>query len=217
MPNALMNAPQPKLKVCGMKYPDNIAELLLLAPDYMGFIFYEKSSRNVGEELDSAAIQYLESVKKIGVFVNAPEALMKEKAEAFGLDYLQLHGQESPELCKSLKQTGVGIIKVFSVGNGFDFSQLEAYEEVVDFFLFDTKGKHPGGNGVVFNWKILDQYPSKIPFFLSGGIDVEKAKKLPQHPKLHAIDVNSKFELSPGLKNIKQLKQLKLTLTSEQK
>lgn len=214
MPNALMNVPQPKLKVCGMKYPENIAELLLIAPDYMGMIFYEKSSRNVGTELDSAAIHYLESVQKIGVFVNASEVFMKEKAQEFGLNYLQLHGQESPTLCKALKEAGIGVIKVFSVGNGFDFSQLRAYEAYVDFFLFDTKGKHPGGNGVVFNWNILEQYPSEIPFFLSGGIDLKNATKLPNHPKLHAIDVNSKFEIRPGLKNIKQLKALKLSLAN---
>lgn len=207
-----MNSPRPKLKVCGMKHPENIAELLLIAPDYMGMIFYDKSNRNVGNELDSSAINYLSSVKKIGVFVNASEETMKAKVEEFGLDYLQLHGNESPELCQSLKRAGIGVIKVFSVGNGFDFSQLRAYEAFVDFFLFDTKGKHPGGNGVVFNWDILDQYPSEVPFFLSGGIDVENAAKLPKHPKLHAIDVNSKFEISPGLKNISLLKSLKLKL-----
>ncbi|MEM6804745.1 MAG: phosphoribosylanthranilate isomerase [Bacteroidota bacterium] len=206
---------RPKLKVCGMKYPDNIAELLTLSPDYMGMIFYTKSSRNVGPELDAKAIQMIETVKKIGVFVNEEEDIMLAKAKQYGLDYLQLHGRESPELCKSLKNKGIGIIKVFSVGNGFDFKQLKAYEAFVDFFLFDTKGKHPGGNGVVFNWDILNDYPSEVPFFLSGGIGLENATDIPNHPKLFALDVNSKFELSPGLKNISELKKLNKILSAQ--
>lgn len=207
-----MNPAQLKLKVCGMRNPQNIGELLSLNPDYMGMIFYDKSSRNVGTELDSSYIRELNSVKKIGVFVNETEAVMEEKVKEFGLDFLQLHGQESPELCSRLKKKGIGIIKVFSIGNEFDFAQLQAYEAFVDFFLFDTKGKHPGGNGVVFNWEILSQYTGTKPFFLSGGISLENIKNLPEHPKLYAIDVNSKFERSPGLKNIDQLKKLTLSI-----
>ncbi|MEL6251748.1 MAG: phosphoribosylanthranilate isomerase [Bacteroidota bacterium] len=197
-----------------MKFPDNVEQLRRLEPDFMGMIFYEKSSRNVGKTLSAAAIRELTHPQKIGVFVNADKEFMLKKVEDFGLDYLQLHGQESAELCKDLKASGIGIIKVFSVGNGFDFSILKTYESSVDFFLFDTKGKHPGGNGVVFNWEILDQYPSEIPFFLSGGISLENAGAIPNHPKLYAIDVNSKFEISPGLKNIEQLKNLKKQLVS---
>jgi len=197
-----------------MKFPDNVEQLRKLEPDFMGMIFYEKSSRNVGESLVAADIKELSHPKKIGVFVNADKDFMLQKVEDFGLDYLQLHGQESVEMCEDLKESGVGIIKVFSVGNGFDFDILTEYEPFVDFFLFDTKGKHPGGNGVVFNWEILDQYPSSIPFFLSGGISLENAGAIPNHPKLYAIDVNSKFEISPGLKNIKQLTDLKKQLVS---
>ena len=197
-----------------MKFPDNVEQLRKLEPDFMGMIFYEKSSRNVGESLVAADIKELSHPQKIGVFVNADRDFMLQKVEDFGLDYLQLHGQESVEVCRDLKEGGIGIIKVFSVGNGFDFSILKAYEPYVDFFLFDTKGKHPGGNGVVFNWEILDQYPSSIPFFLSGGISLENAGAIPNHPKLYAIDVNSKFEISPGLKNIEQLTDLKKQLAS---
>ena len=197
-----------------MKFPDNVEELRKLEPDFMGMIFYEKSSRNVGESLEPANIKGLNQPKKIGVFVNADKDFMLQKVEDFGLDYLQLHGQESVQMCKDLTESGVGIIKVFSVGNGFDFDILKDYEPFVDFFLFDTKGKHPGGNGVVFNWEILDQYPSSIPFFLSGGISLENAGAIPKHPKLYAIDVNSKFEISPGLKNIEQLTDLKKQLAS---
>ena len=197
-----------------MKFPDNVEQLRKLEPDFMGMIFYEKSSRNVGESLDAAEIKELSHPKKIGVFVNADKDFMLQKVEDFGLDYLQLHGQESVEMCKDLKGSGVGIIKVFSVANGFDFDILTEYEPFVDFFLFDTKGKHPGGNGVVFNWEILDQYPSSIPFFLSGGISLENAGAIPNHPRLYGIDVNSKFEISPGLKNIEQLTDLKKQLAS---
>ncbi|MDW3649076.1 MAG: phosphoribosylanthranilate isomerase [Bacteroidia bacterium] len=199
-----------------MKFPDNVEQLRELSPDFMGMIFYEKSSRNVGDSLEANRIKALSHPQKIGVFVNAEKEFMLKKAEDFGLDYLQLHGQETPRLCKELQERGIGIIKVFSVGNGFDFSILKDYESYVDFFLFDTKGKHPGGNGVVFNWDILNQYPSHVPFFLSGGISLENAGAIPNHPRLYAIDVNSKFELSPGLKNIEQLKELKKQMATAQ-
>ena len=134
-----------------------------------------------------------------------------EKIHIFGLDMVQLHGGESPELCRKIKEAGYQVIKVFSVGDGFDFTRLTPFEAFVDYFLFDTKGKLPGGNGVVFNWAILENYPSEKPFFLSGGIGLENVANISaeKFPKLYAIDVNSRFELSPGLKNIEMLSQLK--------
>jgi phosphoribosylanthranilate isomerase len=118
-----------------------------------------------------------------------------------------LHGNESPEFCNQLKAVPVKIIKVFSIDATFNFDSLKPYESVCDYYLFDTKGKLPGGNGVAFNWEILKKYPSEKPFFLSGGIGIEslenlKKLKLP----IHAIDVNSKFENQPGYKNIQNLK-----------
>ena len=200
-----------KLKVCGMREAENISQLLELQPDYMGMIFYSKSSRNVADESHAAYVRQLSAVKKVGVFVNAELAFMLAKIRDFGLDLIQLHGSESPAICQQLMNTGCKLIKVFSVGDGFDFVQLKPYEPYVDYFLFDTKGKLPGGNGVVFNWEILKDYPSDIPFFLSGGIGLENVAEISQDkfPKLHAIDVNSRFELSPALKDIELLSQLK--------
>ncbi|PNQ73776.1 N-(5'-phosphoribosyl)anthranilate isomerase [Hanstruepera neustonica] len=198
-----------KLKICGMKY--NIAEVAALQPDYMGFIFYEKSPRHYKGIIPALP----KGIKKVGVFVDEDESLIKRKNEEYNFDFIQLHGQESPEFCNSIKSIGKQIIKVFSIKNEFDFSVLKDYEAVCDYFLFDTKGKHPGGNGYTFNWKVLDKYPSTKPYFLSGGIGLNEADAIlsflrKQESKYcHAIDVNSKFEDKPGLKNIEELKAFK--------
>ncbi|MEL7530214.1 MAG: phosphoribosylanthranilate isomerase [Bacteroidota bacterium] len=205
-----------KLKVCGMRNSDNIKALVALQPDYMGLIFFEKSPRHAEQIADAEMIRSLQGPIKTGVFVNAEESYVRHCVERFGLDALQLHGQESPDYCKRFAKQGLTIIKVFSVGNGFDFSRLAPYEGIVDYFLFDTKGKQPGGNGVVFNWDILQAYPSKTPFFLSGGISLEEKDRLAELdlPQLYAIDVNSKFEIEPGLKDIVKLKKLVAVLNS---
>ena len=140
--------------------------------------------------------------------------------EKHQLDVVQLHGHESPEMCRLLKSTKAEVIKVFSIKNEFDFSILTPYEEVCDYFLFDTKGKLPGGNGYTFNWEVLKDYPSTKPFFLSGGIGLDQILNIkdfqmsPASKYCYAIDVNSKFEIEPGLKNIKELKELKNSVTS---
>ncbi|MEO0470196.1 MAG: phosphoribosylanthranilate isomerase [Bacteroidota bacterium] len=199
-----------KLKVCGMRNQDNRTELLRLKPDYMGMIFYEKSSRHAEGALSEDFLQEMEDVKKTGVFVNALAGYVLDKVKRYQLHAVQLHGQESPDFCALMKGHNLEVIKVFSVGNGFDFNLLKPYEEVVDYFLFDTKGKHPGGNGVVFNWDILQNYPSERPFFLSGGISVGHVNRLKafSHPKLYAIDINSRFEIEPALKDISLIQQL---------
>lgn len=209
-----------KLKVCGMKYADNIEEVAELSPDYLGFIFYEKSSRF----FDSIIPALSPDIKKVGVYVNASIEFILKSVKQHSLEVVQLHGQESPEFCKDLREQihnqkikqsnhhRLMIIKVFSIKNSFDFSILQAYESVCDFFLFDTKGELPGGNGETFDWTILSNYPSKKPFFLSGGIGLENSEQLqaflnsPIAERCHAIDVNSKFERSPGLKNVAELK-----------
>ncbi|MEZ4826394.1 MAG: phosphoribosylanthranilate isomerase [Bacteroidia bacterium] len=200
-----------KLKVCGMKYRPNIEQVLALEPDMLGFIFYEKSPRNVGDSLRPEYVQFLSTVKKVGVFVNASRPVMLEKANLFGLDMIQLHGSETPELCRKLRNDGLEVIKVFSVGNEFDFSTLVPYENEVDYFLFDTRGEKPGGNGKVFDWRILADYRMDIPFFLSGGIGLEEIPQIRtfSHPMLYALDVNSRFEISPGEKDVEKLLQLK--------
>jgi phosphoribosylanthranilate isomerase len=195
-----------KLKICGMKYPDNILEVGSLLPDYMGFIFWEKSARY----FDGVIPDLPKSIKKTGVFVNESTEVILAKAQKYDLQAIQLHGQESVAFCQdlreNLKQAQIEIIKVFSVDDAFDFEVLKPFEAVCDYFLFDTKGKLPGGNGTTFDWKVLEKYPSSKPFFLSGGIGMEEMEAVKEILKtnlpLHAIDVNSKFEIEPGLKNI---------------
>lgn len=194
-----------------MRESTNIRELLKLQPDYMGFIFYVKSRRDVADRLDIQLLNAFPSnTKKVGVFVNAELDFVKGKVAEFGLDLVQLHGDETPEYCFDLKMNGIKLMKVFSVGESFDFGELEVYKPYVDFFLFDTKGKERGGNGKLFNWEILNEYNGAVPYFLSGGIDlgnIESISDLKVQP--YAIDVNSKFEIGPGLKDLERLKELK--------
>ena len=192
-----------KLKICGMKYSQNILEISELLPDYLGFIFYEKSSRFFDGEIPEIP----KSIKKVGVFVNVSFEEIISKITKYNLDLIQLHGNESPEFCQNLKNENIEIIKVFSVDDDFDFEVLNDFETVCDYFLLDTKGKLPGGNGVTFNWEILKKYKSKKSLFLSGGIGIEEIKMLQSHIStsklpIYAIDINSKFEIEPGLKNI---------------
>ena len=187
-----------------MKYPENILEVSQLLPDYLGFIFYKKSSRYFDGEIPEIP----KTIKKVGVFVNASLEEITSKIEKYDLDLIQLHGNETPEFCKNLKQDKIEIIKVFSVDDDFEFNILEKYEQVCDYFLFDTKGKLHGGNGITFNWKILDKYKSKKPLILSGGIGITEIEKIKTMSlPIFAIDINSKFEIEPGLKNTNLLQQ----------
>ncbi len=188
-----------------MKYPDNMLEVGSLLPDYMGFIFWEKSARY----FDGTMPELPKSIRKTGVFVNESIAIIEEKIAKYDLQAVQLHGQESVEFCSELKTkfgASIEIIKVFSADENFDFSVLKPFESVCDYFLFDTKGKLPGGNGTTFDWKILEKYPSTKPFFLSGGIGIEELDSINEILKtdlpIYAIDLNSKFEIEPGLKNV---------------
>jgi len=194
-----------KLKICGMKYPENILEVGSLLPDYMGFIFWEKSARY----FDGIIPTLPKSIKKVGVFVNETSEEILKKIENHNLQAVQLHGNESVEFCVDLKNkidNAIEIIKVFSVNDDFDFEVLKSFENVCDYFLFDTKGKLPGGNGIAFDWKVLEKYPSTKPFFLSGGIGIDEMDAVNEILKTnlptYAIDINSKFEIEPGLKNI---------------
>ncbi|TAE57150.1 MAG: phosphoribosylanthranilate isomerase [Bacteroidetes bacterium] len=198
-----------QIKICGLKYPDNIREVLRLKPNYIGLIFHPYSPRFVDEEISPGWMQELRGATKVGVFVNKPIQDLMNKADLFGLDMVQLHGLETPAECRLVRASGLPVIKAFSVGEQFDFQQIMPYEKVVDYFLFDTKGKQPGGNGTAFDWQILDNYPSEVPFFLSGGIGPEHAEALRSfsHPRLHALDLNSRFEVEPGLKDVERLKQ----------
>ncbi|WP_299683019.1 phosphoribosylanthranilate isomerase [uncultured Dokdonia sp.] len=189
-----------------MKY--NTQEVAALQPDYLGFIFYEKSPRNFDGE-----IQMLPNgIKKVGVFVDASIAFAKAQIEKYNLDIIQLHGNESPEYIQELKNvisSAVEIWKVFSIKDTFNFERLTPYEGLVNAFLFDTKGKAKGGNGYTFDWSVLKKYTSETPFVLSGGIGLEEIDNIKEilgtNLPILALDVNSKFEDKPGLKNIEQL------------
>jgi len=192
-----------------MKYLNNMEAVAKLRPDFLGFIFYDKSSRYFNGNLP-----YLpQAIKKVGVFVNEDLETLQSIIKEQKLDVVQLHGQESPEYCSQLENAE--IIKVFSIKDTFNFSVLLPYEEVCDYYLFDTKGKLPGGNGYAFNWNVLKDYPSTKPFFLSGGIGLKEVEKLkdfidsPASKYCYSLDVNSKFEINPGVKNINDLEKFK--------
>jgi len=185
----------------------NIAEVAALQPDYLGFIFYEKSPRYFEGEIPSLS----PGIKKVGVFVDEKISKVIDLCKKYSLDVIQLHGDETKEYILDLQgyltllYPDVLVWKAFSVDEEFDFSEIKIFENKVDAFLFDTKGKEKGGNGYTFNWEILKNYPSKKPFILSGGIGLEEVDPLREILKtdlpIHAIDVNSKFETAPGLKD----------------
>ena len=196
-----------KVKVCGMRYSENIQELVALRPDYIGFIFYPKSPRYVGDDIALQSFLPKVSITKVGVFVNASLEEIKTKVAQFSLDIVQLHGRESVDLCQQIQSLGIPIIKAFSIKNEVDIALTQVYTDACDYFLFDTQTPDYGGSGAKFDWQVLDAYTGKIPFFLSGGIglyDVQAIQSF-SHPQLMAIDVNSKFETSPAHKDIAQL------------
>ncbi|WP_439127604.1 phosphoribosylanthranilate isomerase [Polaribacter sp.] len=225
-----------KLKVCGMKFTENMQQVAALNPDYLGFIFYEKSKRN----FEGIIPELPKEIKKTGVFVNEYIEIVVSLVEEYRLDAIQLHGDESVEYILDLKKqlannralfieenksikkkknqhyiskNNVEIIKVFGIKDEFNFEVLQPYLEVVDYFLFDTKGKERGGNGVKFDWTVLENYPYNKPFFLSGGIGVDDVEQIQIVRKtnlpIYALDVNSKFESKPGVKKIEELEKFK--------
>lgn len=208
-----------KIKVCGMRDPDNIRLLLeKIKPDFIGFIFYPLSKRYAGELRthfpDDAAF---EGTDKVGVFVNASLDEIAEVAQWLKPAFIQLHGDESPEFCRQVKERGFRVIKAFQVSDCLP-SGLDIYEDSVDFFLFDTKSEGYGGSGRKFDWSILEEYDSHVPLFLSGGIgsdEVGDVIKLSKNLNIAVVDINSRFESEPGLKNIDQIKHFKNILSNE--
>ena len=202
-----------EIKVCGMREPENIRALIeQVHPNWMGLIFYPKSPRFVSDK-NIAELQNV-PVRKVGVFVNATEEEVLQKIEDFSLAAVQLHGKETPEFVQSLRQkTTAELWKVISVGSEIDWNSLESYLPWVDLFLFDTATPEHGGSGRKFDWDILKTYPFEKAFLLSGGLDVESAAEVlalrKQIPQLQGVDLNSKFEDAPGLKNIEKLKKIK--------
>jgi phosphoribosylanthranilate isomerase len=201
-----------KIKVCGMREKANIEQLVSLQPDFIGFIFYDKSPRFVGEELDEAFISTLpKSIKKVGVFVNASPGYILSMVKRYDLQYAQLHGNEMPDLCRSIRQRGVNVIKAFSVDEQFNFAMLNNYKPFCDLFLFDTKGASFGGNGTAFDWSLLRKYDNDKPFLLSGGVsldNIERVIELSRSLPIYGIDINSQFEIAAGLKDIERIQQL---------
>lgn len=193
-----------RIKVCGLNNATNFAAIDALPVDFVGIIFYDKSPRYVGKgDLTPDHVMNAAS-KKVGVFVNQPLEHVVDLAEAYRLDYIQLHGQESRTYCWDVKSLGFGVIKAIPIAQALDIESLESYQHVIDLFLFDTSGKTHGGTGVKFDWKILDGYKLKVPFFLSGGLGPQDAGTLSslQLKNLYGFDVNSKFELTPGTKDV---------------
>jgi len=191
-----------------MRDPDNIRLVAGLKPDYMGFIFYPGSPRHYSGTVDPFIHMDAVEIGKIGVFVDEPVNSVLYKAERFHLNMIQLHGNETPEYCYLIKKEGLRVIKVIRISKASDPDNLKIFEDLCDYFLFDTGGEKFGGTGKKFNWDILDSYRMGIPFFLSGGIgpgDAGIIKEL-DIPDLYAIDINSRFEVSPGIKNVSNIK-----------
>ncbi|MBP1664405.1 MAG: phosphoribosylanthranilate isomerase [Bacteroidetes bacterium] len=198
------------IKICGMKYPDNIHEIAALKPDFMGFIFYPGSPR-FADHLDINTLSELpDSIKKTGVFVNENLENILTAISKYNLDAVQLHGADNKKLCRKIREEArTFVIKVFPIMDASNFRVTANYEAVADYFLFDTKTDLYGGSGQKFNWNILQEYKGNKPFLLSGGIcaDDVKAIRAIEHPLLAGVDLNSKFELKPGLKDTRLLKQ----------
>ena len=198
-----------KIKVCGMRNPQNILELSTLPIDIIGYIFYSKSKRYVGENFSPTTHASLPlNIARAGVFVNDTIANICKMQQKHSLAFIQLHGDESVDFCTSLQNTcSKPIIKAFQISDDFDFSITKSYASVCNYFLFDTKTKNYGGSGQTFNWSILKKYTGNTPFFLSGGIDSFHANEIRtfKHPKLYAIDINSKFELAPAVKDVNKI------------
>ena len=198
-------------KVCGMREPKNISEVAALQPNYMGFILWDGSKRYCPKPQ-----QVPDQITKVGVFVDADVMKIENAIENYKLGAVQLHGNESPGLCREL-QGKIQVIKAFGISEGFDFDTLIDYLPYCDFFLFDTKGPMPGGNGTTFDWAILEKYIFDLPFFISGGIGLAEVDKINELRNtdlpLYAIDINSKFETAPALKDAEQLKEFKEKLS----
>jgi len=207
-----------KIKVCGMRESENLQSLIALKPDFIGFIFYKKSKRFVA---DFPKVIFSKGIKKVGVFVNESVEEVLRLVNKHQLDCVQLHGNESAEYCRKLRHSELvsepiqlDIIKAFSVDENFDFSITKQYEKYCNYFLFDTKGNNYGGNGVKFNWELLENYTGNTPFLLSGGISKEDVFLIKnfKHNAFAGIDINSGFEIEPALKNINEIKEFKHNL-----
>lgn len=217
------------IKVCGMRNPENISAVAALGIDLLGLIFYPDSPRYVQEYIPSNAGILPDGIptsmkevthgmfpKRVGVFVDEMPQTIITKAYNYELDYIQLHGHEPRTMCENLRRTldpdirkGIKIIKAISIRQPQDVGLYKEYEGAVDMFLFDTKCKTVGGSGTQFDWSVLDRYDGTTPFLLSGGIGPDDAARVKafRHPQFAGIDLNSRFEVSPAMKDVEKLKK----------
>ncbi|NNF23088.1 MAG: phosphoribosylanthranilate isomerase [Saprospiraceae bacterium] len=189
----------------------NIQEIANLGPDFMGFIFYKSSKRFVGGLEPETLHAIPKTISKVGVFVNEDVEFIAKQVKKYDLDYAQLHGDESPQLAKKLADKSIRVIKVIHIANELPEDRINEFEDTVSFFLLDTSSPNYGGTGMKFDWAVLKDYKSPKQFMLSGGInssDLDRILSL-NHPGLMGIDVNSKFEISPGIKDVEKLKDLR--------
>jgi phosphoribosylanthranilate isomerase len=194
-----------KIKICGLTDPSNVLEISKAGPDFIGYIFYQKSPRFVGTEPDPELFRFIpQGTKKVGVFVNEENQKILEISYRAELDLIQLHGSESPASCSWLRSFGLKVIKAFSLGQDFSFEPVYKYLPFCDYFLFDTKSEKPGGSGIKFNWDRLKEYTSDKPFFLSGGIGPEDSVicRTLENRGFYAVDINSRFESEQGIKDV---------------
>jgi phosphoribosylanthranilate isomerase len=203
-----------RIKVCGMTRPEQVMQLDEMGVEFAGFIFYPKSPRYVFAHMNKEQLKKLkgQQINKVGVFVNTPAEEVLQMVDACGLYLVQLHGDESPRYCEKISNY-VTVVKAFRMREGENIIwRAKDYQDVCDMFLFDTEGAGYGGTGKKFNWNILKGETVRKPFFLSGGIQPEDVDLLKEFQKesvakdLFAIDINSKFEVAPGLKNIEMIK-----------
>lgn len=198
-----------KVKVCGLNSPENVRRITELDIDYAGFIFYPASERYVGNKPDPDLFSCVpQRIKKTGVFVDEAWEKVLKISRMYSLDVVQLHGKESIEYCRELKNNDLTVIKVFHIKNEIDLDAVNIYSDVCDYFLFDTATDSHGGSGKKFNWDILTQGKFKRPFFLGGGIgpvDFHELKKI-RNEMFFAADINSRFEISPGIKDYEKIK-----------
>lgn len=205
------------IKVCGITEMKQLQQLDGLDIDFAGLIFYKESPRYIGDKIDKAALKRADlDLRKVGVFVNPEMIEVLDAIDEYGLDAVQLHGDETPEMCEDIS-TEVEVIKAFRITEGVDVDKLVApYDAVCDYYLFDTGGlkESIGGTGQQFDWSLLSKAKIEKPFFLSGGISVEDAARVKafKHPDLFGVDINSRFELTPGVKDMKLVLQFRQAL-----
>jgi phosphoribosylanthranilate isomerase len=207
-----------KIKVCGMREPHNIGELIACKPDFMGFIFYPRSKRYLQHPDRELFRKIPPGVEKVGVYVDESTEKIREMAAFLELNLVQLHGDETPGDCSNLMESGIPVMKAFRISGSLDNEMMKDYADSCVFFLFDTSGSGFGGTGLQFDWRMLAGYRLSKPFILSGGIGPEDIAEILNihHPAMAGIDINSRFEIRPGLKDIKKVSEFMQSIRRKQ-